>query len=168
VIRRAPIQRRKVCRRARSASAFAGLALAKGRRRKAATAAKRAHRGAWIEWLRALVFSLRPACQLCGAGHGRHEMHECVSRARLRGCPVEVIFNLWNCARLCHGCHRDVTERRADVVMGTLAAGCDGPLLKQPRLPGLVPAPDRLPNPPGAAVDRVLALWRDRPREDRP
>lgn len=146
-------------RRPRSASAAPGLALPKGRTARALRADKRVAANVWKAWVRRLVFATHRGCQLCHRGDGVHEMHEVVSRARLRGRALAAIFNLWNCSRLCRECHREVTERRIDVVVVDLAAGCLGQLLPQRRLPGLEPPPDRLPDPPAAAEAHVRRLW---------
>lgn len=75
-----------------------------------------------IKKVRLAVFSLRRACQVC---HGRRvseceglpdEMHEDPSRAKTRGLPPDERFNLRVCGRLCHACHRDVTENRLRLV----------------------------------------------------
>jgi len=124
---------------------------------------KRAAAGPWIAWVRDYVFRTRSGCQLCHGGAGvnaPHEMHEVVSRAQTRGRPAHERFNPWNCARLCGKCHGDVTARRVDILLVDVDDGCEGSLLRQPRLPGthgrLVP---RYDVPAHAAVEAV-ALWR--------
>lgn len=146
-----------------AASSHRGLAFPKGQTRRAAKRADDAHHAAFVGFVRALVFGRSDCCQLCGTPHGRHEMHEARSRAQLRGRPPEVVFNLWNCARLCRDCHADVTAHRVDLVMGRPDKGCNGPLLAQRRMPGQRHLAPPLGDPPAEAVAQILRLWAARP-----
>lgn len=76
-----------------------------------------------IQAVREWIWTNRePYCQVC---QGRRraecmglpdEMHEDPSRAKTRGKPPWERFNIIICGRLCHACHRDVTENRMRLV----------------------------------------------------
>jgi hypothetical protein len=71
-----------------------------------------------IQQTHEIVFLLHERCQVCaglrrGECDGRpDEMHEDPPRSATRGMAPYLRFNILVCGRLCHVCHRDVTERR--------------------------------------------------------
>ena len=84
------------------------------------------------------IWATRYSCQLC---RGRRkaeclglpdEMHEDPPRSATRGLPPAERFNLVVCGRLCHACHRDVTENRLRVVFANPALGFIGPVSAEP------------------------------------
>jgi len=92
----------------------------------------RAHRieVAVIHAVREWIWTNRPPyCQVCGGtrqaecGGLPDEMHEDPSRAKTRGLPPWERFSIIICGRLCHACHRDVTENRLRLVFDNPAAG---------------------------------------------
>ena len=86
-----------------------------------------------IQAVREWIWTNRPPwCQLCqGARHAEcagfpDEMHEDPSRAKTRGKPPWERFSIIICGRLCHACHRDVTENRLRIVFDNPATGFMG------------------------------------------
>ena len=84
------------------------------------------------------IWRTRWACQLCRGRrrsecHGfEDEMHEDPPRSATRGLPPAERFNLIVCGRLCHACHRDVTENRVRVVFSNPALGFLAPVRGEP------------------------------------
>lgn len=89
----------------------------KPERRKTQKAREKRDRNALIASVRRDVMQRDSSCRVCG----QHpvtglEMHEMTSRSQLAGRPSGEVFNTVNCIALCRDCHRDVTEKRLDLV----------------------------------------------------
>ena len=97
-----------------NASNCPDLALAKGQPYRAVKAERDRHASSVIKAVRADVFAASSVCACCGDNErqsaakwpkGAHEMNEDPSRAKTRGLPPELRFNLKVCMRICPGCH---------------------------------------------------------------
>jgi hypothetical protein len=119
----------------RNASNYAGLELAKGPTRAEEKRRAHAHKVEVIATARAAVWvRSRDYCEVCSDTEAEtarkwhkavHEMHEVKSRAQMRGRPVEEIFCLENCIRVCGFCH-DLLTRNVLELRPHSAAGVNG------------------------------------------
>jgi hypothetical protein len=92
---------------------------------KATKRAKRATRRAVIAATRAKVWLRDGACRYSRNASETDEMHEVVSRAKLRGRPPDEIFNTRNCLRLARAVHERVTRGQLRIEFLDVARGCN-------------------------------------------
>jgi hypothetical protein len=93
---------------------------------------KRATRAAVIKHTRILVWMRDAACRHTHVASPDDEMHEVISRAKLRGRPPMEIFNTWNCLRVSHETHRQLTEHTLAIEFTDAARGCNAPVIFRP------------------------------------
>lgn len=90
---------------------------------------KRSHRSQVIQDTHDKVWKRDVVSRCCGLAGVLDEMHEIDSRAKLRGCAPERIFNTRNCIRLCSEQHRYLTEHKAGLICVDPVLRADGPVI---------------------------------------
>jgi hypothetical protein len=104
---------------------YSGLAFPKGATRKSEQRRKKKTRTELIAEVRRAVWKRDRVCRYTRQARPDDEMHEIVSRAKLRGRPITELFSMSNCIRLSRDTHREVTEHRLRIEPLT-TAGADG------------------------------------------